>query len=109
MNANTTVRMVLLVAVGTTLLFAGTGVSAACDTCVAPDDEDRDSDPLWSNEDVPYDVDENTSLVMLFWEEIQAEMAADFGGENESNASNERLVETSAANVSVDVTVDVDA
>lgn len=106
MNAKTALRTVLLIAVGTTLLFVGTGVSAACETCVVQDDEDdTEYEPLWSNEDVPYDIDENTSLVALFWEETKAEMEEDFGGENESN---ERLVAPSATNVSVGASVSVD-
>lgn len=81
MMGNDTLRRVLLsMAVCVSLLVVGSGVAAACETCADPNaDEEEDREALWSNEDVPYDVDENNSLAGVIAKAFVDEIQSDAG------------------------------
>lgn len=99
-------RIMFLLAACITLVALASGTVAACDTCVAPDEETTDREPLWSNDDLPYDTDENTSLVGIVIEETTDELESDLGGENASVAAS---AEGSAANGTVEASADASA
>lgn len=72
-------RVLLSVAVGASLLVVGTGLAAACETCADPNADEEDREAFWSNEDVPYDVDENNSLAGVIAKAFVDEIESDVG------------------------------